>query len=177
MIAWDVTVTGIVGIAGIVGTITATRMTTRNQTVNQLIRIHAENERIQNADKKQAFLGFIRAASTVIKAAIWYRQVCELEVRFSEKNDSALEEVNAARFEMLSSILRMELTSSPQVMCAAAGLARRLFDDRFLFSYADAFNRDQGMADLGFAGLLSAMKSDLGFGNEINPAEHQLFAG
>lgn len=65
---WPTLITGLVGVAGIAGTILAARMTARNQTANLMLSISEERNRARIADKRQVYANFIASVNETILA-------------------------------------------------------------------------------------------------------------
>jgi hypothetical protein len=65
---WGILVTGLVGVAGIGGTVLATWMTGKSQTTNLRISIGAENERARLAEKRQIYVRYLAASGELINA-------------------------------------------------------------------------------------------------------------
>jgi hypothetical protein len=73
MTLWPTLITGLVGVAGITGTILAARMTARAQTANLMLSINKDRERVQLADKRQVYANFISSMHDIILTAIVVR--------------------------------------------------------------------------------------------------------
>lgn len=66
MSIWPTFITGVVGIAGILGTIVAARMSARSQTANLLLSINEERRRAQRTEKRQVYAEFLTSIHDVV---------------------------------------------------------------------------------------------------------------
>src|SRR5580698_1884978 len=62
MSIWPTVITGVVGVAGIVGTVLAARIAASSQTANLLLSMNEERSRARLVDKRQVYANFVTAA-------------------------------------------------------------------------------------------------------------------
>lgn len=66
-------ITGVVGLAGIGGTLLSARMTGKSDAANLQVSISAEDRRARCTEKREVFARFLTAASAAQMAAVRYR--------------------------------------------------------------------------------------------------------
>jgi hypothetical protein len=96
MILWPTFVTGAVGVAGIIGTILAARLTARSQTAGLVLYLTEQRERTRLADKRQVYANFLAGLGEVVSAAAsaYYMEIVPEEkpgivFRTSQARDNA----------------------------------------------------------------------------------------
>ena len=114
MVPWDVVVTGAVGIAGIGGTILATRMTAKVQTANLLVSINAENNRVQVAEKRRIYAEFLASIDAEMVVVLNYRRL-KAEGHSDEERASAFDELMRAGSDLTKASMELKLIASPAV--------------------------------------------------------------
>ena len=73
MVPWQTLITGIVGIAGIGGTILAAWMTGKRQTANLELSIGAENERHRLAEKRRIYAACQASFENMLRATLEFK--------------------------------------------------------------------------------------------------------
>lgn len=126
MVPWDVIVTGAVGIAGIGGTILATRMTGNAQTRNLLVSIDAENKRAHIAEKRRIYAEFLATVDTEMKATLNYRRIKGQGVSGEEK-DAAFDELMRAGGVMMEKSMELKLIAPRDIRLLVASLVDAYF--------------------------------------------------
>jgi hypothetical protein len=70
MSIWPIFITGVVGVAGIAGTIFAARMSVRSQTANLLISINEERRKALRTEKRQVYADFLSCIHDVVNTVM-----------------------------------------------------------------------------------------------------------
>ncbi len=65
MTLWLTLITGLVGVAGIAGTILSARLTSRSQTANLMLSISEERKRARVTDRRQVYASFMAILNKV----------------------------------------------------------------------------------------------------------------
>jgi hypothetical protein len=154
---WATVVTGVVGLAGIGGTLFAAWLASRSQTKNLQLSINAENERQRLADKRRIYAKFMESVTAVIGSALKLQRnradATEEEVR------AMVTAVDEATGYMVNTGNEVVLIGPPSLGTLAEEIRRELAD-------RVAVAQRGRIADLGFQDrrreLYEAMRADLG---------------
>jgi len=165
-------ITGIVGVAGIGGTILAAWMTGRSQTVNLKLSIDAENDRANRAEKRRVYAHFHACFAAVIRPTVMLRAAYQPGAPQADRvpAESTLGKAHDALFEATGELM---LLAPPPVNEIAEKVLQSVLD------YADATHAGEPPDD-SFAAQLeelensiySAMRADLGVPDEpVSPVK------
>jgi hypothetical protein len=124
---WAALITGVVGVAGIAGTILAAQMTARNQTANLVLSINEQRSNVRLGDKRQVYANFM-AALHQFEAM---RTEAMMSTYYAKTGSDKLsgDVLDTAIFDRLS---ELELVGSELVITQAQALKSRVmnfFDD------------------------------------------------
>lgn len=118
MSLWPTFITGVVGVAGILGTIVAARMTARSQTANLMLSINEERGRAQVVDKRQVYARFTASIQEYIHeitAAYFYTSE-------AEKLLQAVRETIPARSKVYNGLYELYLIAPEEIVSQAGEL-------------------------------------------------------
>jgi hypothetical protein len=160
-----VIVTGLVGAAGIAGTLLSARITARSDMAGLRLSITAEDERAQLAEKRRIYAGFHTSIDKLVVAnspieAFWSTAGPDERQAMRSAQDAAI----TAMFNGLSEIT---LTGSEPISRQAEDLTRLLtsYADAILTeTEAEALARAADMVWRQRSALYEAMRADLGTG-------------
>jgi hypothetical protein len=119
MSIWPTVVTGVVGVAGIIGTILAARMAANSQTANLLLSLNEERSRARLVDKRQVYANFITAAHEADLMITWVYLASS-----RRKEDVPISELYKLRAVMYSRLSEVELVGSEEVISRAQALSQ-----------------------------------------------------
>ena len=119
MSIWPTVITGVVGVAGIIGTILAARITASRQTANLLFSLTEERNRARLVDKRQVYANFITAAHEADLMIMWV-----YIARSQGKEDVPISELYKLRAAMYSRLSEVELVGSEEVISRAQAMSR-----------------------------------------------------
>jgi hypothetical protein len=119
MSIWPTVITGVVGVAGITGTILAARIAASTQTANLMRSMSEERSRARLVDKRQVYANFITAAHEAHLTITWV-----FVGRLKEEENAPIAELYKLRAAMYSHLSEIELVGSEEVISRAQALSR-----------------------------------------------------
>lgn len=119
MSIWPTVITGVVGVAGIVGTVLAARIAASSQTANLLLSMNEERSRARLVDKRQVYADFVTAAHEADFMITWVYLG-----RSQGKEDVPISELYKLRAAMYSRLSEVELVGTEEVISRAQALSR-----------------------------------------------------
>jgi hypothetical protein len=165
MSLWPIFITGVVGVAGILGTIFVARMTTRNQTANLMLSINEERRRAQRTEKRQVYAEYLASVQGVVDSTMVAYHHKDLQ----NVMDAILQEVRPARSNVNTRLGELELIAGEEVTSQAQAFtdyACTSFSTVVLgikqgdLTIAELKTADEVMEEMK-AQLLKAMRADL----------------
>lgn len=166
MSLWPTFITGVVGVAGILGTIVAARMTTKSQTANLLLSFNEERRRAQRTEKRQVYAEFLASIHEVVDTTTASHFTGDMQ----KVLDAILHEVLPVRSQVYTRLGTLELIARDEVTSQARAIA-----DYVCGSYGDLtlkikkgtrkleeLETADKLIDEMEAQLLKAMRADLG---------------
>lgn len=151
---WAIVVTGVVGVAGIGGTLLAARMAARSAAENLRTSISAENARANRAEKRRIYAGCVAALTAYFDATVAARTVVLLVAGQRAELEA---EVGRTRLAAQVATSEMDLIGPPEVAIMAHRAAQAVLRASEGGSTSDAsgsiisltmtMRRDLGMDD------------------------------
>lgn len=150
-------ITGVVGIAGIVGSIVSARIARKSATENLRTSISAEDRRTRIAEKRRIYAAFVAAINVLVPAYIMNKNTQSTRDAGERKVPS--KDAVEALTSMLNTLAELELVAPENVTQYARQLRERSKDfmhDNIASSARIAYYNDT------YSRLLKAMRADLG---------------
>lgn len=156
-------ITGVVGLAGIGGSVWSAKIQSKSSTANLVQSIDAENKRVRETTKRQLYAASLAAFNEMLAALIEYSTSADRSNQKSDAQDESLPRLYRAHENMNRSLEELMLIAPREVGVLAVDLSTLLAS--FTQEAKPGDRPNARAAGLMRTNLLRAMRDDLGEGN------------